>query len=160
MYLYFLFQSKMENQLKVYDYINFIISLADNPEDYKDCNFAILCDKYPIQLNHNNYLAKVMYISFKTDKTIWRVYPDKIKEYDIEHIVLSTNTRRRLNYKMNEFFVNGSNIEQKYEEYSYYNYSIELASKKTKTMIEELRKRYELDTPELFIGEHQPLVLE
>ena len=60
---------------------------------------------------------------------------------------------------MNEFFVNGSNKEKEYGEYSYYNYSIELASKKTKTMIEELRKKYELNTPELFIGEHQELVL-
>ena len=150
----------MENQLKVYDYINFVISLADNPEHFKECNFAILCDRYPIQLNHNNYLAKVMYISIKTDKEIWRIYPDKIKEYEIEQIVLSTNSRRRLNYKMKEFFVNGSNIEQNYEEYIYYNYSIELVSNKTKELINKLREKYNLVTPTLFVGEYQPLVIE
>lgn len=149
----------MQDQYKVYDYINNVISLADNPEDFKESNFAILCDRYPIQLSKNKYLAKVIYISIKADKNVWRIYPDKIKEYDIEHIVLNTNSRRKINYKMQEFFVNGSNKEQNYEEYSYYNYSIELASKKTKTMIEELRKKYELNTPELFIGEHQELVL-
>ena len=150
----------MQEQFKVYDYINNIISLADKPEDFKECNFAILCDKYPIQLSRNNYLAKVIYISLKSDKTTWRIYPDKIKEYEIEHVILSTNSRRRLNYKMNEFFVNGSNLEQNYEEHSYYNYSIENVSKQTRALIDELRIKYQLNTPELFVGEHQPLVLE
>ena len=116
----------MEQQFKVYDYINNVISLADNPEDFKESNFAILCDRYPIQLSKNKYLAKVLYMSIKKNKQsntlsecqakqedVWRLYPDKIKEYDIEHIVLSTNSRRRINYKMQEFFVNGSNEEQR-----------------------------------------------
>lgn len=32
----------MQDQYKVYDYINNVISLADNPEDFKESNFAIL----------------------------------------------------------------------------------------------------------------------
>ena len=150
----------MQEQFKVYDYINNIISLADKPEDFKECNFAILCDKYPIQLSRNNYLAKVIYISLKTDKTTWRIYPDKIKEYEIEHVILSTNSRRRLNYKMNEFFVNGNNETQQYKENDFFNYSIELASSKTKELISQLREKYELTSPSLFIGQHQELVLE
>lgn len=89
-----------------------------------------------------------------------RLYPDKIKEYEIEYVILNSNSRRRLNYKMNEFFVNGSNETQTYKENDFYNYSIELASSKTKTLISQLREKYNLTTPSLFVGEHQPLVLE
>lgn len=145
---------------KVYDYINNVISLADCPEDFAKCNFAILCDKYPIQLSHNNYLAKVIYISIKSNDNVWRIYPDKINEYNIEYITLTTNTRRRLSDKMNEFFVNGSTEEQEYKDNKFYNYSIELASSKTKLMIDKLRDKYNLITPTIFTGMHQDLVLE
>ncbi len=145
---------------KVYDYINNVISLADKPEDFNKCNFAILCEKYPIQTNRNNYLAKVIYISLQSENSTWRIYPDKIKEFEIEHIILSTNSRRRLNYKTGEFFVNGSNETQQYKENEFYNYSFELASNKTKKLINQLREKYNLTTPELFIGQHQELVLE
>ena len=146
--------------LKVYDYVNNLISLADKPEDFDKCKFAILCDKYPIQSGIHSYIGKVIYISIKNDKTTWRVYPDKIKEYGIEYITLTTNARRRLSYKMNEFFVNGNNQLQEYKENNFYNYSIELIDKHTKELIDELRKKYTLDTPELFVGEHQCLVIE
>ena len=145
---------------RVYDYINNIISLAEKPEEWKQCNFAILCDKFPIQLSRNKFLGKVIYISLKTEKKTWRIYPDKIKKYEIEHVIINANSRRRLHYKMNEFFINGSNQEQIYEEHSYYNYSIENASKQTKELIIQLREKYNLNTPELYIGESQPLVLE
>ena len=149
-----------QQQYKVFDYINNVISLLDSPEDFSKCNFSILCDKYPIQTNFNKYLAKVLYISLKTDKLVKRLYPDKIKEYEIEYVVLNTNSRRRLNYKMNEFFINVSNETHIYKESDFYNYSIELASSKTKELISQLREKYNLTTPTLFIGESQPLVLE
>lgn len=145
---------------KVFDYVNNVISLADKPEDFTKCNFAILCEKYPIQTNRNNYLAKVIYISLQSEKDTWRIYPDKIKEFDIEHVILTTNSRRRLHYKMNEFFVNGDNETQQYNENEFYNYSIELASNKTKTLITQLREKYNLTAPELFVGVSQPLILE
>ena len=145
---------------KVFDYVNNVISLADSPEDFEKCNFAILCERYPIQVNRNNYLAKVIYISIKSDKMIWRLYPDMIKKYNIEYITLSTNSRRRLSDKMNEFFVNGNNQELTYEEYCYYNYYIEKTSKQTKELITKLREKYNIEAPELFIGVHQELVLE
>ena len=104
----------MEQHYKVFDYINNVISLADSPEDFHKCNFAILCEKYPIQITRNNYLAKVIYISLQNEKSTWRLYPDKIKEYNIEYISLTTNSRRRLSEKMNEFFVNGDNNKQEY----------------------------------------------
>ena len=151
----------MEQQhYKVFDYINNVISLLESPEDFVKCNFSILCDKYPIQTNTNKYLAKVLYISLKTDKLVKRLYPDKIKEYEMEYVVLNSNSRRRLNYKMNEFFVNGNNETQTYKENDFYNYSIELPSNKTKTLISQLREKYNLTTPSLFIGEQQELVLE
>ena len=151
----------MEQQhYKVFDYINNVISLLESPEDFVKCNFSILCDKYPIQTNTNKYLAKVLYISLKTDKLVKRLYPDKIKEYEMEYIILNSNSRRRLNYKMNEFFVNGNNETQTYKENDFYNYSIELPSSKTKTLISQLREKYNLTTPSLFIGEQQELVLE
>ena len=61
---------------------------------------------------------------------------------------------------MNEFFVNGNNQEQTYEEHSYYNYSLENVSKQTKELITKLREKYNIKAPELFTGEHQELVLE
>ena len=150
----------MEHYYKVFDYVNNVISLADKPEDFTKCNFAILCYKYPIQTNMNNYLAKVIYISLQNEKNTWRLYPDKIKEFDIEYIKLTTNSRQRLNFKMNEFFVKGNNETQEYKEVEFYNYSIELASNKTKTLINQLREKYNLTTPELFVGVSQPLILE
>ena len=147
-------------QYKVFDYVNNVISLADKPEDFSKCNFAILCEKYPIQTNRNNYLAKVIYISLQSEKCTWRIYPDKIKEFDIEYISLTTNSRRRLNYKIGEFFVNGNNETQQYKEVEFYNYSIELASNKTKELIIKLREKYNLTTPTIFQGQHQQLVLE
>ena len=149
-----------EQHYKVYDYINNVITLFDSPEDFVKCNFSVLCDKYPIQINKSNYIAKVLYISLKTDKLVKRLYPDKIKEYEIEYIILNSNTRRKLNYKMNEFFVNGNNETQTYKENDFYNYSIELVSNKTKELINQLREKYNLTVPSLFIGEHQELVLE
>ena len=145
---------------KVFDYVNNIISLADKPEDFTKCNFAILCEKYPIQTNRNNYLAKVIYISLQSEKDTWRIYPDKIKEFDIEHVILTTNSRRRLNYKIGEFFVNGNNETQQFNENEFYNYSIELASNKTKELINKLREKYNLTAPELFVGVSQPLILK
>ena len=145
---------------KVYDYINNVISLLDNPEDYAKCDFSILCDKYPIQTHRNNYLAKVLYISLKSEKGITRLYPNKIKEYEIEHVILNSNSRRRLNGKMNEFFVNGNNETQTYKENDFYNYSIELTSNKTKELISKLREKYNLTAPSIFVGVSQPLVLE
>ena len=105
-------------------------------------------------------MAKVIYISLQSEKDTWRIYPDKIKEFDIEHVILTTNSRRRLHYKMNEFFVNGDNETQQYNENEFYNYSIELASNKTKTLITQLREKYNLTAPELFVGVSQPLILE
>lgn len=145
---------------KVFDYVNNVISLADKPEDFDNCNFAILCEKYPIQTNRNKYLAKVIYISIQSDKNTWRIYPNKIKEFEIEHVIISSNARRKLNYRMEEFWVNGSNETQEFKENRFYNYSIEIASHKTKTLITKLREKYNLEAPELFIGVSQPLILE
>ena len=150
----------MEQHYKVFDYVNNVISLLENPEDYDKCDFSILCDKYPIQNTRNKYLAKVLYISLKSEKGVKRLYPDKIQKYNIEYIILSTNSRRRLNDKMNEFFINGNNELQQYKENDFYNYSIELTSKKTKELIEQLREKYKLTTPSVFVGQHQDLVLE
>lgn len=151
----------MEQQYtKVFEYINNVISILDEPEKFEKCDFSILCDKYPIQTNKNMYLAKVLYISLKSKKDVCRLYPDKIQENNLEHVILTTNSRRRLSDKMNEFFVNGSNEEQFYEEHSFYNYSVELANKMTKDIIIKLREKYNLTTPSIFIGTSQPLVLE
>lgn len=150
-------------QNKVYDYINKVVSHLKEihrTEDFKNCKFAILCDKYPIQSNFKNYIAKVMYISIKTNKNTLRLYPDTIKEFDMEYITLTTNSRRKLNPKMNEFFVNGNTEEQEYNENKFYNYSIERVDAKTLNIVETLRKKYNLEPPQIFIGEHQDLVLE
>lgn len=149
----------MQNN-KVYDYVNNLISLAENPEDFEKCKFAILCDRYPIQTSSKNYLGKVLYISIKSDKGVWRLYPDLIKTFDIEYIQLSTNSRRKLHGKMNEFFVNGDNTLQEYKESLFYNYSIELADINTKKLVQTLRAKYKLETPQIYVGEHQDLVIE
>lgn len=145
---------------KVYDYVNSLISLLAEPEDFKKCNFAILCEKYPINLKLNIFTARVLYVSLENGKQTLRFYPDKLKEYNLEYIMLTTNMRRIITVNFEEFFVNGDTEEQEYKDCIYYNYSIENTSKQTKTLIESLREKYELITPKLFVGKHQDLVLE
>lgn len=150
-------------QNKVYDYINKVVSYLSEihrSEDFKNCKFAILCDKYPIQSNFKNYIAKVMYISIKTEKNTLRIYPDTIKEFDMEYITLTNNSRRKFSKFMNEFFINGNTEEQEYNENKFYNYSIERANAKTLEIVKALREKYNLEPPQIFIGEHQDLVLE
>ena len=58
----------MEQQYtKVFEYINNVISILDEPEKFEKCDFSILCDKYPIQTNKNMYLAKVLYTHYSHD---------------------------------------------------------------------------------------------
>lgn len=150
----------MSTQLKVYEYINSFISLLETPEDFKHCDFTLLCDKYPINSGKSNYLAKVLYISLQTpDKTI-RFYPDKIKEMGFEHVVLTSNTRRRINCNSLEFFVNGNTEKQVYKEHEYYNYSIERINKTNRDMLLKLREKYDIPEPTIFKGTHQNIVLD
>lgn len=149
----------METQ-KVYDYIDSLLSLLPEQDEFKKCDFAILCDKYPINVGLGNFIAKVLYISIKNDKKTIRIYPDTLKRYNLETIKLTSNSHRRINEKFNEFFVNGNNEQHIYKDYPYFNYSIEKVSKNTMEMIEKLREKYQLKTPELFVGEHQELVIE
>ena len=81
----------MQDQYKVYDYINNVISLAEHPEDFKESNFAILCDRYPIQLSKNKYLAKVIYISIKA-REIGGAFGQVIKNGPPRHRVYRPQT--------------------------------------------------------------------
>ena len=79
---------------------------------------------------------------------------------EIEHIIITSSTRRRINANCNEFFVNGNTFEQQCKEHNFYNYSIEWVSKSTQEMILKLRAKYNIPEPTIFKGEHQELVLE
>ena len=145
--------------LRVFEYINNLISLLENPDDFNKCDFTLLCEKYPI-INKSSFIAKVLYISLQTpDKTI-RFYPDKIKEMGFEHIVLTSNTRRRINCNSLEFFVNGNTEKQVYKEHEYYNYSIERINKTNRDMLLKLREKYDIPEPTIFKGTHQNIVLD
>ena len=151
----------MTAYLRVYEYINTLISLLEKPEEYKTCDFAILCDKYPINVGRGSFLARVLYISLiNKDKKTMRLYPNKLQELALEHVIITSNARRRISANFQEFFVNGNNTEQQYKEYSFYNYSIERISKTTKEMISKLRAKYDIPEPTIFKGEHQELVIE
>lgn len=91
---------------KVYDYINTLISVLPEPEKYRNCDFSILCEKFPLMMNTNSFRAKVLYISLKnTISETMTIYPDKITEIGLENITITTNLRRRLSMKTQEFFI-------------------------------------------------------
>ena len=51
--------------MKVFEYINNLISLLQDPNKFNDCDFSILCDKYPVLLGENSFKAPVLYVSLK-----------------------------------------------------------------------------------------------
>ena len=152
----------MSSTPKVYDYINSLIEMLDESEKFKQCDFSILCDRYPIPSGKATYKAKVLYISLKNkDNAFKRLYYDKIVELGLEYITLTSNVRRRISTTSIEFFVEGSNEEQSFKEYKYYNYSIrKVNDKKTKELIEQMRQKYNINTPQLFVGVQQQIVLD
>ena len=147
---------------KVYDYINSLIEMLDESEKFKQCDFSILCDRYPIPCGNAAYKAKVIYISLKNkDNAFKRLYYDKIVELGLEYITLTSNVRRRISTNSLEFFAEGSNEEQSFKDYKYYNYSIrKVNDKKTKELIEQMRQKYNINTPQLFVGVQQQIVLD
>ena len=147
-------------KMKLYQYINNCISLLEHPENFAECEFSLLCERFPINTSLSNYLAKVLYISLKSPNDSIRIYPDKIKEYDIEYVILNSNSRRRISCRMKEFWVCGNNQLQSYKENDFYNYSLEIANNKTRDTIEKLRSKYQISPPEIFIGKHEDLILE
>lgn len=148
----------MANHLKVFDYVNTLMTLT--PDEIKNCNFTLLCEKYPINAGKSSYLAKVLYISLQSnDKTI-RFYPDKINEMNLDYVILTTNARRRININSQEFFVNGNTEKQVYKESEYYNYSIERVNKANQEMLSQLREKYNIPEPTIFKGIHQNIILE
>lgn len=145
---------------KVYDYINTLISVLPEPEKYRNCDFSILCEKFPLMMNTNSFRAKVLYISLKNNiSETMTIYPDKITEIGLENITITTNLRRRLSMKTQEFFINGNTEPQEYKGNDYYNYSLERTSMSTRNKIKELRQKYNVPEPELFVGKHQDLII-
>lgn len=150
----------MDSALKVFDYINSLISLLPKPERFDKCNFSLLCDKYPIKLGNSMYLSRVLYVSLKTNNETLRFYPDKLNDMNLEYVKLKSTCRRQFNINMHEFFINGNTEKLEYKDTAYYNYSIEKTNIKTKDLIVKLRQKYNIKEPEVFIGVHQDLVLE
>ena len=72
-----------------------------------------------------------------------RISNDKINELNIDYIKLKSNVRRRISKNQIEFFVEGSNEEQAFNDFMNYNYSIKkVADKSNKELIEQLRVIY------------------
>lgn len=61
--------------------------------------------------------------------------------------------------KAQEFFINGNTEPQEYKGNDYYNYSLERTSMSTRNKIKELRQKYNVPEPELFVGKHQDLII-
>ena len=40
--------------MRVYEYVNTLVSLLEKHVEYKECGFAILCDKYPINVGRGS----------------------------------------------------------------------------------------------------------
>lgn len=159
-FLKFFSANQMTTNMRVYEYINSLISLLPQPDEFKLCDFTLLCEKYPINIGKGTYLAHVLYISLKSNDNSIRIYPNQLKEMNLEKVVLTSNIRRRINTNSPEFFVNGNNEEQIFKEHSFYNYSIEKVDKSNKEMILKLREKYEIAEPQLFKGVHQNIVLD
>ena len=147
----------MASALRLYDYVNTLITIPN-----QNISFAILCDKYPINLGRGTYLARVLYVSLsnKDNDEVTRIYPDKLRELNLDHVIITTNARRRINANYQEVFLNGNTIKQQYKEHDFYNYSIERINKATLETVNKLRAKYNIPEPTVFKGEHQDLVLE
>ena len=148
------------SHLNVYEYINTLVALLPKPDGFAQCNFAILCDKFPFNLKNSLYLARVLYVSLQNGSETIRFYPNKLKEMDLEFVKLSSNSRRKLSANMREFFVNGNTEKREYKGCPYYNHSIERTNINTKDLIARLREKYNIAEPDIFIGKHQDLVLD
>ena len=149
------------SNLRVYEYINSLISLLPNPDEYQKCDFTLLCERFPINIGKGTYLVRVLYISLtNSDKKITRIYPNQLKDMNLEHVILTSNLRRRININSFETFVNGNTDVQTFKEHSFYNYSIEKVDKSNKEMILKLREKYEISEPQVFKGNHQNIVLD
>lgn len=147
----------MASTLRLYDYVNTLITIPN-----QNISFAILCDKYPINLGRGTYLARVLYVSLsnKDNGEVTRIYPDKLHELNLEHVIIKSTVRRRINAGFHEFFINGNTIKQQYKDHDFYNYSIECINKTTLDTVNKLRAKYNIPEPTIFKGEHQELVLE
>ena len=145
-------------QLKVYDYVNNLISTLSKLNN-STCDFSILCDKYPIIIHNNNLRARVLYVVLTNKEHTERIYPDKLTDLDLDYILITTNCRRTLSIKSQEFFINGNTISQESQGHTYYNYSIEKVNASTKNKIAQLRQKYNIAEPSIFVGKHQDLVL-
>ena len=145
--------------MKVYEYINSLLSVMNN-NDFHECDFSILCEKYPIMTSNNSFRARVLYVSLtnRSNNTM-KFYPDKLTELGLDYVTITTNLRRRLTMKAQEFFINGNTEPQEYKGNNYYNYSLEKTSMITRNKIKELREKYNIQEPELFIGKHHDLIL-
>lgn len=146
-------------QMKVYDYVRSIISTLQNPSEYERCDFSILCDKYPLMIGRTTFRGRVLYISLANSNNSIKLYPNKIAELGMNYITITSNLRRRLSVKSQEFFINGNTDPQEYKGNTYYNYSLERTDVATRNKITQLRQKYDIKEPEIFIGKHQDLII-
>ena len=151
-------QSLYMAQLKVYDYVNNLISTLPQINN-STCDFSILCEKYPIMVHNNTFRARVLHVVLTNKEHTERIYPDKLTDLGLAYILITTNYRRTLSIKSQEFFVNGNTTSQEYKGNTYYNYSIEKANVSTKNKITQLRQKNNIAEPSIFVGKHQDLVL-
>ncbi len=141
----------------VYDYVNEL--RAKCAPNTKQCNFSILCDKYPMKAGEWSYLGKVLYVSIKIKDKCHRFYPDKLKELDLDSIFIKPNSRRKITEDFEEFYINGNTTTQEYQGIKYYNYSIAAAPTSHKPKIDALKQKYQIESFDMFIGEQLDLVL-
>ena len=157
------YQSKAQSQIvstpKVYEYVCNLIATLPNPNDFTNCDFSILCEKYPILLHRNNFRARVLYISLTCNEHTERIYPDKLSELNLEYITITTNHRRTISMRTQEFFVNGNTTPRDYKGYIYFDYSFEKVNSSTKNKITQLRQKYNITEPQIFVGKHQDLLI-
>ena len=142
--------------MKVYEYINSLLSMLNNNNENKVYDFSILCEKYPIMVSKGSFRARVLYVTLSNNE---RFYPDKLTEIGLEYITVTSNVRRRITMNAQEFWINGNTERQEYKGNEYYNYSIERTNNETKKMVQQLREKYNIPVPEIFIGKHHDLIL-
>ena len=151
--------------MKVYEYVNSLLSMLNNNNDNKVYDFSILCEKYPIMVSKGSFRARVLYVTLAPRLTLGeqanneRFYPNKLTEIGLEYITVTSNVRRRITMNAQEFWINGNTERQEYKGNEYYNYSIERTNNETKKMVQQLREKYNIPVPEIFIGKHHDLIL-
>ena len=134
--------------------IDFVIENC--PEGFEESKFSILCEKYPI-VRKFDVKVKALYIIFKNkDGNSIKIYPNNIID---PYFKIKETPRRKIFDKKKPFWINGDTITQNFEGNVYFNFSITKIKNSEEVIVNNLRKKYNIEEPKVYEGENLGLEL-